>query len=382
MNEVRLGIDVACRADHQASLADETGRFLWQGWKFRTTTADLETLWAKIPDDVPVRHRTSIQKRRTSCAMRLDALLELLGPGWLELFGTISYGKAAVAVLERYANPHALRKLGQSRLTKLLIRASRGQFREDKADEILAAAAESRELWAAGGLDFDELAEDIAVEIRLIKLLDAEIAVLDDRIEALYETADPAGIISSAPGIGVTTAAGILGRTGDLNRFASLAGVRAFTGLVPKIDQSGIEDHNKGPTKHGDPGLRQTLFLAADLARKVDPTLAARYHRLYVEQGKHHNSAICTLAAVLMTRIAACWRNGQLYKLRDVDSRLITADEGRRICADRYRIDPATRTARRNPTTSEKLKRAGRDKKESQSAPVTSPPQHQPTKAA
>ncbi|MDH4279284.1 MAG: hypothetical protein OEW83_14520 [Acidimicrobiia bacterium] len=202
MNEVRLGIDVACRADHQASLADETGRFLWQGWKFRTTTADLETLWAKIPDDVPVRHRTSIQKRRTSCAMRLDALLELLGPGWLELFGTISYGKAAVAVLERYANPHALRKLGQSRLTKLLIRASRGQFREDKADEILAAAAESRELWAAGGLDFDELAEDIAVEIRLIKLLDAEIAVLDDRIEALYETADPAGIISSAPASG------------------------------------------------------------------------------------------------------------------------------------------------------------------------------------
>ena len=110
------------------------------------------------------------------------------------------------------------------------------------------------ELWAAGRLDFDELAEDIAVEIRLIKPLDAEIAVLDDRIEALYETADPAGIIASTPGIGVTTAAGILGRTGDLNRFASLAGVRAFTGLVPKIDQSGIEDHNKGPTKHGDPG--------------------------------------------------------------------------------------------------------------------------------
>ena len=31
MNEVRLGIDVACRAPHQASLADETGTFLWQG---------------------------------------------------------------------------------------------------------------------------------------------------------------------------------------------------------------------------------------------------------------------------------------------------------------------------------------------------------------
>ena len=52
--EVRLGVDVACTAAHQASLADETGRFLWQGWRFRTTTTDLEQLWAKIPDGVRV----------------------------------------------------------------------------------------------------------------------------------------------------------------------------------------------------------------------------------------------------------------------------------------------------------------------------------------
>jgi len=463
MDEVRLGIDVACRAVHQASLADETGRFLWQGWKFRTTTGDLETLWTKIPDGVrvvvvmeptrnawvplaawlsakgadvsvvppeqsadlrdyynkhtktdrldskmlacmpmhhpeglrivdnlgpaeplkrAVRHRSSIQQRRVGCAMRLDALVELLGPRWLGLFGTVSYGKTAVAVLERYANPHAVRKLGRSRLAKLLIRASRGHWREDKADEILAVAAETLELWAGGGLDFDELAEDIAIEIRLIKLLDTEIAALDERIAALYQTADPDGIIASAPGLGVTLAAGILGRTGDLNRFHSLAGIRAFTGLVPKIDQSGIAEHKSGLTKHGDPGLRRTLFLAADHARKIDPTLAARYQRLYIDQGKHHNSAICTLAAILITRIAACWRSGQPYQIRDTNGQPITADQGRAICAERYQIDPTKRAARRNPTNTQKLKRAGRDKKESQSAPVIDPPQHQPTKAA
>ena len=41
MSEVRLGIDVACRADHRASLADERGDFIWSSWKFRTTTANL-----------------------------------------------------------------------------------------------------------------------------------------------------------------------------------------------------------------------------------------------------------------------------------------------------------------------------------------------------
>lgn len=463
IDEVRLGIDVACTAAHQASLADARGEFLWQGWKFRTTTGELEALWAKIPDGVrvvvvmeptrnawvplagwlrsrgaevsvvppeqaadlrdyynkhtktdrldskmlakmpmhhleglrqidslgpaeplkrAVRHRSSLQKRRTACAGRLDALLELMGPGWGGVFGTAAYNKTTVAVLERYANPHALRKLGRSRLSKLLIRASRGAWREDKADEILAAAAETLELWAGGGLDFDELAEDIATEIRVLKGLDAEIAGLDDRIESLYETADPDGIITSAPGVGSTTAGAVLGLAGDLNRFDSLAGVRAFTGLVPKIDQSGDSDHHNGPTKAGDPGLRQALFLAADRARKIDPTLAARYHRLYAQAGKHHNSATCSIAAVLITRIAACWRNGQHYQLRDTDGTPITETEGRAICATRYRIDPADRAARRNPTRAKQLKKAGRDRKESHSAPVTDPPTINTTRAA
>lgn len=51
---VTLGIDVACRADHQASLADGAGEPLWSGHRFRTTPADLEALWAKVPDGAEV----------------------------------------------------------------------------------------------------------------------------------------------------------------------------------------------------------------------------------------------------------------------------------------------------------------------------------------
>ena len=101
--------------------------------------------------------------------------------------------------------------------------------------------------------------------------------------------------------------------------------------------------------------LRQALFLAADHARKVDPTLAARYQRLRTA-GKHHNSALCTLAAVLATRIAACWRTDQPYQLQDLDGRQITAAEGRAICAT---LKPATGTGRRS--------------KESHSTPSTGP---------
>jgi transposase len=310
MTEVRLGIDLACRSDHQASLADERGEFIWSGWRFRTTPADLERLWAKLPDDavvvavieptrnawVPVaawlrargakvvlvppeqsadlrdyynkhtktdrldsrvlarlpllhpeglrtiddlgpgeslrravRHRSSLVKRRASAGLRLDALVELLGPAWADVLGSGDYNKTALAVLERYADPRALKKLGRKRLTTLMIRSSRGAWREAKADELLAAADETLELWAAGGLDFAELADDIAAEVRVIAAFDAEIAAVEDRIDSLYDDVDPAGIVRSAPGIGVTLAAGILGRTGDLRRFANLAGVRSFS---------------------------------------------------------------------------------------------------------------------------------------------------------
>ena len=52
---MRLGIDVACRADHQASLAGVDGEFIWSGWRFRTTPSDLEALWEKIPAGAEVQ---------------------------------------------------------------------------------------------------------------------------------------------------------------------------------------------------------------------------------------------------------------------------------------------------------------------------------------
>lgn len=459
---VRLGVDVACRAAHQASLADASGTLQFSGRKFHTRPDELEGLWAQLPQDaevmvvmeptrnawvplaawfrargakvvlVPpeqsadlrdyynkhtktdrldsrvlarlpllhpdgelvevdelgpaeplkraVRRRSSLVERRTGSFQRLDALVELLGPAWADVLGTGDYGKAALAVLERYANPRALKRAGRNRLAAMLIRHSRGAFREAKADQLLAAADETLALWATAELDFAALAEDIAAEARLARQLTEEIDALEERIAALYNDADPAGIVLSAPGLGTTLAAGILGRTGNLNRFRNLAGIRSFTGMTPKIDQSGNTYRHGPPTKKGDPGLREALYLATEQARKVDPTLAARYHRLVVEDGKHHVSAICTLAPVLMTRIAACWRNGERYILRDIDGRQITETEGRAICRERYTVTAADRHQRRRPTTAKQHKgRTGRRDQESTKAAPAAGPSHSKT---
>ena len=447
MGKLMLGIDLACRAEHRASLADEGGKLLWQGRAFHSTRAELDALadalgphdgltvvleptrnaWVPVaayfmalgakvvvvppeqaadlrryyskhaktdkldskllarlpllhPDGLvalgdlgparalkrAVRRRAHLVDDRTASHNRIDALLELFSPGYATVFGGGDFCKAALTVLARYPDPRALLRLGRARLVTTLKKLSRGQWSETKAEQILAAAREVLELWRDGGLDFEELAWDVASEVRMAQTIDLEITRLEARIESLYEEADPEGIVVSAPGAGTVLAAGILGRLGDARRFASLAGVRSFSGMVPKNDQSGLSEGQCDLTKAGDPGLRRDLFLAADRARSVDPQLGARYYRLVVERGLTHTSALCHISTTLLTRIAACLRKGEHYKIRDVGGRQITDEEGRRICKERYTVPPEVRRSRRRARRAQVIKhRAGRRSKES-----------------
>ena len=144
-------------------------------------------------------------------------------------------------------------------------------------------------------------------------------------------------------------AAGILGRLGDVNRFANLAAIRSFSGMVPRVNQSGNTETRPGITKQGDPGLRRDLWFATDIAGHQDPQLAAKYYRLIVDRRLHHYSAVCHLATTLLTRIAACWRTGQPYIVRDIDGRTVDRAEARAIITDRYTIPPEARRRSRVP---------------------------------
>ena len=460
---LRLGIDVACRAAHQVSLADEQGLFVWTGRRFRTTSQDLVRLWSMLPDGtdptevlvvmeptrnawvplaawfrrrgaqvalvppersadlrryyakhtksdrldsqllarLPMLHpdglyaeqglgpgdalkraaklHSTLTHRRSQSLARLDALLEILGPGWHAAFGADLANRTPLKFLAAgYADPYVVKRLGRARLARFCYRHSRGAWGESHADALLKAASETLELWAGGELDYPDLAEDIALEARLALQLTEEIKDLDERTAVLLRAADPAGILTSAPGVATITAAAILGRLGDPNRFTSLAGARAFTGLVPSLDASGLNGRHGSPTKRGDAVLRQALFMAAGQARRIDPTLAAKYHRLMTEAGKHHNSALCHIATTLLSRIIACWRAGQPYQLRDTDGTPVTIEQARAIIADRYAIPPDVRARRRTTTAT----RTDRRSKESPSAPSTGPSTHHATTTA
>jgi len=126
-------------------------------------------------------------------------------------------------------------------------------------------------------------------------------------------------------------------------------------------------NHQRLHSSIGDALLRGALFSAADQARKIDPQIAAAYHRLMVAAGKHHTSATCTIAATLLTRAVACWRAGTPYVIRDTDGTERTAAEGRAIVAEHFTVPTGIRTTR------SRLNGTGRRSKESPGAPSTGP---------
>jgi len=311
-------------------------------------------------------------KQRTAIYERIDALLELLGPAWFEAIGS-AYGKAALALLSRYADPTVLLRLGQARLVAFLARHSHGVLSEQKAVALIAAARTSIDLWGPAGIDFGELAADIAAEAQQAQALSAQIDDLDERIGNLYAEADPQQIVISAPGVGPVLAGVITGRLGDPRRFKDLAAVRAYSGLVPRTNQSGVGLSQHGLTKAGDALLRSALYTAADGARKIDPQLAAKYVRL-MTGNRHHVSAMCHIAAILLVRIAHCQRTGQPYVLRDTDGRPISTAEGRAIVKACHTVPKEVRKARTSLRRSQTHKnRTGREQQESHSAPTTRP---------
>lgn len=284
----------------------------------------------------------------------------------------------ALHVLARYGDPRKVKRLGTAWLAEFFRRSSRDAWQHERAAAVIDAAEATLRLWGLDGMDFEALAADIAVEGRLALAISEEIKQLDKRIAAAYERVDPDGIVRSAPGVGPVGAPQIAGRLGDASRFANLAAVRSFAGLVPHQNSSGMAARASGPTKAGDACLREALFMAADHARKIDPTLAARYHRLITEAGKHHTSALCTLAAVLLARIAACLRANQPYQLRDTDGTIITEAQGRQIIDDRYTIPSTMRAARRQLTTSTRTPRRNERTKKGVAKRSEAPPVPEP----
>ena len=119
---------------------------------------------------------------------------------------------------------------------------------------------------------------NVAASVELIDDLERQISAVNRRLKAGHADHRYIPLLMSAPGIGWVLAFTIAAEIGEIERFASPEKLAGYTGLCPRVNQSGDKDRRGPLTKHGPTYLRWALLEATMHALK-HPAYAQRYQR-------------------------------------------------------------------------------------------------------
>lgn len=259
-----------------------------------------------------------------------------------------------LAILGELFEPRKVAAMRRDVLARFLSRNASGNhpksgpFIDSLVEKLKLAADETIELHG-DSVDFVALQFEVAQEVEHLRLWDRHIGAIEREVEQIYQRVHPSDALRSIPGIGSTLAPLLIGVLGYAKRFRNEDHIRGFCGMFPTRNSSGgIDKPGQRLTKSGSDRVKRALYIAADVARKIDPDLAAVYWRLMVNKGHHHKQAICAVATRLINRIYRVLKTGEPYVLRDQEGNAITVQEGKRIVAAQFTVPLEVRQSRRN----------------------------------
>lgn len=146
-----------------------------------------------------------------------------------------------------------------------------------------------------GRLSFPEpWAADVKAALSLIDTLDGEICDLEAQIQRLVREDPRARLLMSVPGIGFILAHTIMGEIGDITRFASAKRLCGYSGLCPRVYQSGAADHRGSLRKNGPRYLRWALVEAATHAAR-HPLYRDRYEATARRLGRQRGRKVARI---------------------------------------------------------------------------------------
>ena len=298
------------------------------------------------------KQRQRYQAMRSASKRRLLDLIRWACPA-LENALPDLLGQLSLAVLYDFFDPALVIGARRDRLRRFLARhacgnqPTSGPFIEQLIDALRAAARETQTLHPQG-LDFEALHFEVRQEVALLRHLTSHVKQLDQRCQALYRAVHPSDAIRSIPGIGLALAAELVAVIAEPRRFKNERQLRGFCGLFPTTSSSGGKTRpGQRITQSGNNRLKRALYLAADVARRIDPDLAEVYWRLTVHKGHHHKQALCAVATRLVNRIHRVMKTGDAYVLRNRDGQPINVEQGKAIVAAQFTVPETIRSSRR-----------------------------------
>ena len=229
------------------------------------------------------RFGKSLIKQKTKTKIQLVSLLDIIFPELQYFFKSGVHSNAVYTLLKKYPSTEKIAALREKSLFSILNKASKGHYKEQHASQLKSLAKSSV------GIKDTSISMHIPQLIQLIEMLDSQIKAIEKEIDSFIDEESP---ILTIPGINTVAAASILGEINDIENFDSSSKLLAFSGLDPKIRQSGnFNASSCRMSKKGSSYLRYALiFTAWNLVRN-----SATFNRYYLSkraQGKSHYSAL------------------------------------------------------------------------------------------
>lgn len=274
------------------------------------------------------RHRGVVEAHGADC--RLWSLANWAFPDvWRAAKGSHAL---VAALLGQWPHLESLARARTASIARLCVTHLRAPDPTRRAERIRQAAVGWVTFWR-GRVDLDALAWETVELLADKERAEAKISRAGAQAIARWQAGWGADeLLCSVPGVGPIVAATIRAWFGEATQFPTGKHAAAFVGLNPSNWESGLMASPSRPlTKEGPPELRLGFYLAANIARRHDPQLAAFYWRLMVERGHNHVKATSAVARKLVTRVWSTLNRGEPYEMRDVDGAPVDWDSATRL---------------------------------------------------
>ncbi|WP_276312148.1 IS110 family transposase [Streptomyces sp. V2] len=238
-------------------------------------------------------HRSDLIADRVRLLNRLHDILTGISPALEAAFDYAGH-KGALVLLIGYQTPAALRRRGQTRLTRWL--TARGVRHPETVAATALTAAHAQHIQLPG----QDTAADLAAQILA---LDERLKQLDRQISDAFHTHPQAAISESLPGIGPILGAEFLVAAGDLAAYPDAGHLASAAGLVPVAKDSGRRTGNLHRPQRYSRRLRRVFYLSAQTSIIRNGPNRTYYLKKRAEGHKH----IPAVIALARRRVDVLW---------------------------------------------------------------------------
>ena len=259
-------------------------------------------------------NRSQLRTKLNGGLNNIHAVLDEYFPEYETVFKDIT-GKASLQIMISYSMPEDLKMLGIPGIVAEFKKVVKKGVGQKRAERLYKAA-------------YDSIGVPANKSIRLkLRLLVEELHLLTEQItdieNAMKEQLEATGIskyILSIPGIGVVTAAGILGEIGDPSRFSHWKQIRKLAGFNLVEASSGKHQGRRVISKRGRYALRSFLYQVAFISVAKNGEFKQLYKHLTKRQQNplKKKQALIVIATKLIRVIFTLTKNKELYDSKKV----------------------------------------------------------------